>query len=81
MREEEKLKQLKMALTGRKDLILNVGENVKFMLKWDDKVSNYRGYALPEKFDMGTFGLELLLQVVAKEIEEASLEIAKECLL
>jgi len=65
-----------MALTGHKDLILDLGDGISFKLVWDDKEKDYRGYALPEMINMGTFELEILLQIVNGEVEEASLEIA-----
>lgn len=74
MKEDEKSRQLKMALTEHKNLMLNTENNISFLLAWDEHCSNYRAYALPEEMNVGTFGLELLLQIIDGEVDGAKLE-------
>ena len=55
--KEENTKQLKMALMNHKTLKIDLGDNQKLILKWDDKISNYRIYS--QKLDVEIRKMEL----------------------
>jgi hypothetical protein len=62
-----------MALTEHKDLLLDLGDGVILILKWDNEISNYRGYN--DDLPVGIWHLETLLQIINGEIEDSYLEI------
>ena len=61
MRNEKKLKQLKMALTEHKPLLVDLGDNFKYKLTWDEKIKSYRGYSLQSEIEIGIWTVETLL--------------------
>ena len=61
MKKEEKLKQLEMALTEHKPLIVDLGDNFKYKLTWDEEIQNYRGYSLQSEIELGIWTVESLL--------------------
>ena len=71
---EQKQKQLEMALIDHKTLKIDLGDNQELLLKWDDKISNYRGYSEKLDIEIGIWHLELLLKI-AKGMTEYTLEL------
>lgn len=63
MKLEKKQKQLEMALTEHKPLVLDLGDNQELILKWDNSISNYRGYSKKLDIEVGIWDLEYLLQI------------------
>ena len=61
--KEENLKQLKMALTEHKTMLIDLGDNQKLILKWDDRISNYRGYSEKLDVEIGIWYLKYLLEI------------------
>lgn len=71
---EQKQKQLEMALMNHKTLKIDLGDNQELILKWDNKISNYRGYSEKLGIEVGIWYLELLLKI-AKGLTEYKLEL------
>ena len=72
--KEENTKQLKMALMNHKTLKIDLGDNQKLILKWDDKISNYRGYSEKLDVEIGIWELSWLLQVANGKYKEYELK-------
>ena len=66
--EEKKLKQLKMALTEHKDLILDLGDNVILYPKWNQEKQMYQD-------EMGWTTIELLIETAEGKVPETILKI------
>ena len=67
--KEEKLKQLKMALTEHKDLILKLDNDV-FKLSWNTDMQKYQG-------TLGIWTIGVLLDIANGKINGTSLEVSK----
>lgn len=65
MKLEQKQKQLEMALTNRKSLLIDIGDNCKLILRWDPSISNYRGYSKKLNTEIGIWDLEYLLTIAS----------------
>ncbi len=78
MKLEQKQKQLEMALTEHKALKINLDDNQELILKWDNEISNYRGYSKKLDIEIGIWDLTYLLQIANGRFKEYSLEIAYE---
>lgn len=65
MKLEEKQKQLEMALTNHKKLKIDLGDNQRLILFWDDTISNYRGYSPKLNIEIGIWCLEYLLKIAS----------------
>lgn len=61
----EKQKQLEMALTSHKPLMLDLRDNQVLLLKWDEKEQNYRGYYEKLETEIGIWDLSYLLQIAS----------------
>ena len=62
---KEKQKQLEMALTNHKPIMLDLGDNQELLLKWDVKEQNYRGYCQKLETEIGIWDLSYLLQIAS----------------
>ena len=78
MKNEEKLKQLKMALTKHKDLIADLGDNCKIKLTWDKCIDEYIGTSIQTGIHIGIWDLEFLFRMASGKISGASLEVYDE---
>lgn len=67
----EKLKQLKMALTEHKNMVVDF-ENGLSELYYDEEINEYRGK------EIGIWALNLLLEIARGEVKNTSLEVAHE---
>lgn len=65
MKNEENLKQLKMALTNHRPVLINLGDNQELLLKWDKEISNYRGFSKKLGIEIGIWDLSYLLQIAS----------------
>lgn len=77
MKNEENMKQLKMALTEHKPLIIDLGDNQKLFLKWDDRCIGYRGYSKELNAEIGIWEARWLLKIANGETKY-KLEVANE---
>ena len=78
MRNEQKLKQLEMALTEHKPLIVDTGDNQKFKLVWDNSINDYRGTSMQNGLQIGIWSLEFLFDVANGKEKGLSLEVVYE---
>lgn len=74
---KEKQKQLETALTEHKKLKIDLGGKQELILKWDNGISNYRGYSEKLDIEIGIWDLEFLLKI-ANGMTEYLLEVANE---
>lgn len=75
--KEKNLKQLKMALTEHKPLLIDLGDNQELILRWDTSISNYRGYSKKLNTEIGIWDLEYLFSI-ANEKTKYKLEVLDE---
>lgn len=68
MKNEENLKQLKMALTEHKPLILDLGDNALLFPEWNEETQMYQD-------EMGYTTMELLLEIATGKVKGTSLRI------
>lgn len=73
MNKEEKLKQLKMALTDHKKLFLN-WDGLEITLDWDKEILNYRGRMESEDINACIWKIETLLEIAYGAWENTFLE-------
>jgi len=78
MKNEQKSKQLEMALTEHKAMIINTGDNQKFRLTWDESINDYRGTSLQTNMQIGIWSLEFLFDIANGKEKGLSLEVAYE---
>lgn len=69
MNKENLLKKFEEALTKRKELIVDLGDNIKINLKWDNKISNYRGYEPELDMEIGIWTIEGLVKMLTEDSE------------
>ena len=69
MNKENLLKDLEEAITKRKELIVDLGDNIKINLKWDNKISNYRGYEPELDMEFGIWTIEGLVKMLTEDSE------------
>lgn len=69
MNKENLLKEFEEALTKRKELIVDLGDNIKINLKWDNKISNYRGYEPELDMEFGIWTIEGLVKMLTEDSE------------
>lgn len=62
---EERQKQLEMALISHESLIIDLGDNQELLLKWDEIISNYRGYSKKLDIQIGIWYMEYLLKIAS----------------
>ena len=67
--KEENTKQLKMALTEHKTMLIDLGDDQELILKWDDRISNYRGYSKKLDVEIGIWYLKYLLEIANGKTE------------
>ena len=72
--KEENTKQLKMALTNHKPLLIELGNNQTLFLKWDEKCLGYRGYSKELDKEIGIWELSWLLQIANGKYKEYELK-------
>ena len=72
--KEENTKQLKMALTNHKPLLIELGNNQRLFLKWDEKCLGYRGYSKELDKEIGIWELSWLLQIANGKYKEYELK-------
>ena len=68
----EKLKQLKMALTDHKNIVVDFGNGLSEELYYDEEIGEYRGK------EIGIWTLNLLLEIARGEVENTLLGVAHE---
>ena len=78
MRNEEKQKQLKMALTEHKPLIIDTGDNQKFKLVWDTSINDYRGTSMQNGIQIGIWDINFLISIANGKKKGLSLEVVYE---
>lgn len=78
MKNEQKSKQLEMALTEHKTMIIDTGDNQKFRLTWDESINDYRGASLQTNMQIGIWSLEFLFDIANGKEKGLSLEVAYE---
>lgn len=78
MKNEQKSKQLEMALTEHKTMIIDTGDNQKFRLTWDESINDYRGTSLQTNMQIGIWSLEFLFDIANGKEKGLSLEVAYE---
>lgn len=69
MNKENSLKEFEEALTKRKELIVDLGDNIKINLKWDNEISNYRGYEPELDMEIGIWTIEGLVKMLTEDSE------------
>ena len=69
MNKENLLKDLEEAITKRKELIVDLGDNIKINLKWDNEISNYRGYEPELDMEIGIWTIEGLVKMLTEDSE------------
>lgn len=69
MNKENLLKDLEEAITKRKELIVDLGDDVKINLKWDNEISNYRGYVKELDLKIGIWTIEGLVKMLTEDSE------------
>lgn len=69
MNKENLLKDLEEAITKRKELIVNLGDNIKINLKWDNEILNYRGYEPELDMEFGIWTIEGLVKMLTEDSE------------
>ncbi|MBQ6547289.1 MAG: hypothetical protein IJL74_04770 [Bacilli bacterium] len=75
MKSEENLKQLKMALTEHKPLLIHIEDNYELILRWDTSISNYRGYSKKLNTEIGIWYMEYLLRIANGKEKGVSLKV------
>nr|DAX16912.1 MAG TPA: hypothetical protein [Caudoviricetes sp.] len=69
MNKENLLKDLEEAITKRKELIVDLGDNIKINLNWDNEISNYRGYVPELDMEFGIWTIEGLVKMLTEDSE------------
>ncbi len=69
MNKENLLKDLEEAITKRKELIVDLGDNIKINLKWDNEILNYRGYEPELDMEFGIWTIEGLVKMLTEDSE------------
>lgn len=69
MNKENLLKEFEEALTKRKELIVDLGDNIKINLNWDNEISNYRGYEPELDMEIGIWTIEGLVKMLTEDSE------------
>ena len=69
MNKENLLKEFEEALTKRKELIIDLGDNIKINLNWDNEISNYRGYVKELDMEFGIWTIEGLVKMLTEDSE------------
>lgn len=69
MNKENLLKDLEEAITKRKELIVDLGDNIKINLKWDNEILNYRGYEPELDMEIGIWTIEGLVKMLTEDSE------------
>ena len=72
MKEREKLKQLKMALTSHDELIIDLGDGYYEEIYFDDEIESYRGK------EIGIWSIDLLMEIAEGEVENTTLKLKEE---
>ena len=78
MKNEEKLKQLKMALTHHKPIIVDLGDDFKYKLTWDKEINNYRGLSFQSHVELGIWDVSFLLDIANNNVNGVSMEVCNE---
>lgn len=69
MNKENLLKEFEEALTKRKELIVDLGDNIKINLNWDNEIENYRGYVKELDMEFGIWTIEGLVKMLTEDSE------------
>lgn len=69
MNKENSLKEFEEALTKRKELIIDLGDNIKINLNWDNEIENYRGYEPELDMEIGIWTIEGLVKMLTEDSE------------
>jgi hypothetical protein len=69
MNKENSLKEFEEALTKRKELIIDLGDNIKINLNWDNEIENYRGYEPELDMEFGIWTIEGLVKMFTEDSE------------
>lgn len=69
MNKENLLKDLEEAITKRKELIVDQGDNIKINLNWDNEIENYRGYVKELDMEIGIWTIEGLVKMLTEDSE------------
>ena len=69
MNKENSLKEFEEALTKRKELIIDLGDNIKINLNWDNEIENYRGYVKELDMEIGIWTIEGLVKMLTEDSE------------
>ena len=69
MNKENLLKDLEEAITKRKELIVDLGDNIKINLNWDNEIENYRGYVKELDMEIGIWTIEGLVKMLTEDSE------------
>lgn len=69
MNKENLLKEFEEALTKRKELIIDLGDNIKINLNWDNEIENYRGYEPELDMEIGIWTIEGLVKMLTEDSE------------
>lgn len=69
MNKEDLLKDLEKAITERKELIVDLGDEVKINLTWDDEIKNYRGLEKEINLEVGIWTIEGLVKLLTEDSE------------
>ena len=62
------MKQLKTALGEQKTLIVDLGDDCKYRLTWDEEINSYRGKSLLSGVELGIWDVETLIDMY-KQVE------------
>ena len=68
-KSEEKLKQLKMALTSHDELVIDLGNGYYEEIYFDDEINSYRGK------EIGIWSMDLLIDIMNSEVENTTLKL------
>ena len=77
LNSKQRQKQLEMALISHKNMKIDLGDNQELILKWDNEISNYRGYSESLDIEVGIWYLEYLLKI-ANGMTKYMLEVAND---
>ena len=69
MKQENLQKQLIMALTNHKSLIMDLGDNVLLHMKWEKDIVTPDGVKGCYVDEMGMTSMELILQIIKGEVK------------
>lgn len=69
MNKENLLKDLEKAITERKELIVDLGDDVKINLTWNDEIKNYRGLEKEINLEVGIWTIEGLVKLLTEDSE------------